>query len=60
MATKQKAERFSVTELDRLRLCVMHARVYVKDDAKVDKMLDKLQAKIEGFIVGRGRTLQDV
>lgn len=55
-----KAERFSLTDLDQIRLCVMHTRVYTKDDKKTDKMLDKLQAKVEGYILARGRKLQKV
>jgi hypothetical protein len=38
----------------------MHTRAYVKDDKKLDRMLDKLQAKVERYIIGRGRKLQEV
>ena len=55
----KKTERFTLNELDSLRLAVMHTRVYVHD-AKTNKMLDKLQAKVERFIVDRGRKLQAV
>lgn len=55
-----KAERFSLTDLDRIRLCIMHTRVYTKDDRKIDKSLDKLQAKVEGYILARGKKLQAV
>jgi hypothetical protein len=59
-ADMAKDERFSLTELDRIRLCVMHTRAYVKDDKKLDRMLDRLQAKVERCIIGRGRKLQEV
>ena len=54
------AERFTAIELDTIRLAIMHTRVYAKDDKATDKMLDKLQAKVERFILGRGRKLQKV
>jgi hypothetical protein len=55
-----KAERFTATELDTIRLAIMHTRAYVKDDKATEKMLDKLQAKVERFIIGRGRRVQEV
>ena len=54
------AERFTAVELDTIRLAIMHTRAYTKDDKATDKMLDKLQAKVERFILGRGRKLQEV
>jgi ribosomal protein L30/L7E len=54
------AERFTAVELDTIRLAIMHTRVYVKDDKATEKMLDKLQAKVERFIIGRGRKVQEV
>lgn len=55
-----KAERFTALELDTIRLTIMHTRAYTKQDKGVKKMLDKLQAKVERFIVERGRKLQKV
>ena len=55
-----KAERFTAIELDTIRLTIMHTRGYTKHDKGVEKMLDKLQAKVERFIVERGRKLQKV
>jgi hypothetical protein len=54
------AERFTAVELDTIRLAIMHTRVYAKDDKATEKMLDKLQAKVERFIIGRGRKVQEV
>lgn len=55
-----KAERFTAGELETIRLAIMHTRAYVKDDKATEKMLDKLQAKVERFIIGRGRKVQEV
>jgi hypothetical protein len=55
-----KAERFTALELDQIRLTIMHTRVYAKHDKEIEKMLDKLQAKVERFIIERGRKLQKV
>lgn len=54
------AERFTSRDLDKIRLAIMHTRAYAKDDKAIDKMLDKLQAKVERFILERGRKLQEV
>ena len=59
-ANMAKAERFTTLELDTIRATIMHTRGYTKQDKGVEKMLDKLQAKVERFIVERGRKLQKV
>lgn len=56
---KTKAERFTVAELDAIRLALMHIGIYTKD-AKSKKLVDRIQCKVERFIIERGRKLQTI
>jgi hypothetical protein len=64
MVTKKKSkeERLTLGELESIRLAVMHMRVYLRKpgDEKCEKMMDRIQAKVERIILGRGRRLQKV